>query len=205
MTRRGKSAGRNRQRDGHITRYDETMRTIALTMFPLLWFGIGACDRPSSRVSPTGPSATAASRSTSTQSSTSKQSTVPLTSSLELELKVTALRYMFERLSSPHSFYSAYVMRDAVQSDALVRAFPDHLPTVSNQVEVENRKGAVVNKATGKPVMIWTAKVSIATSDTASVDVTWYSGWLAAAGYTLQLRRTDKGWTVVSEAMNFIS
>src|SRR5262249_39895589 len=37
------------------------------------------------------------------------------------------------------------------------------------------------------------------------VSSSWYKGPLASAGYTYVLRKSDKGWSVVANYMNYVS
>lgn len=119
-----------------------------------------------------------------------------------------ALRYMLDRHSqsgSERDFYSAYIIEKGEFTAELVESFRNYHPPVTTNIEVSTESGGAVDKATGKPVKLWSVKVQEVHGDRAIAGVGWYSGNLAAGGHTIKLKRKSGKWVVTSETMNWIS
>src|SRR5688572_7668646 len=71
--------------------------------------------------------------------------------------------------------YSAYVVPESALGDAIVKAFANHTPPVSNSIKVDATSGEARNSATGRPFKSWDAKLVELDGDRAVVTVTWYS------------------------------
>lgn len=122
----------------------------------------------------------------------------------DVELKEAALRHMFAGAGGD-SEVAAFVIQDERDGDVLVGKFAGHSPPVSNTVEVDTESGLALDRATGRRVTLWSAEVEDVKGDGAVVRVSLYSGSLAAAGFTLGLRRGANAWVVVSERMEYVS
>jgi len=119
-----------------------------------------------------------------------------------------ALHYMLDSHSksgSERDFYSAYVLEQGEFTAELLKSFPNYHPPVSTSIEVSTESGGAVDKATGKPVKLWSVKVQEVRGERATAYVSWYSGNLAAGGHTIKLSRKNGKWVVTSEKMNWIS
>ena len=101
--------------------------------------------------------------------------------------------------------YSAYVVPESPLGDAIVEAFANHTPPVSNSIKVDATSGDARNSANGRPVKSWDAKLVESIGDRAVVNVTWYSASLAAGGHRVELERQEGKWAVVRERMEWVS
>lgn len=124
------------------------------------------------------------------------------------QIAEAALRYLMDAHSShgvESDHYSAYVIQRGEFTSQLPSAFANYKPRVAANIQVSTESGAAVDKATGKPVKLWSVRVIEIRDDRATAGVSWYSGSLAAGGHTLHLRRKDGRWIVESEKMDWIS
>jgi len=103
------------------------------------------------------------------------------------------------------SFYSAYVIEGGEFTAQLIAAFPEYKPSVRGDIKVSVVDGGAVDKATGKPVKIWSVSIGKIQGNHATASVSWYSGTMAAGSHTVNLRKEDGRWIVESEQMLFIS
>ena len=119
-----------------------------------------------------------------------------------------SLRYLMDahsRHGIERDYYSAYVIERGEFASQLLSAFAGYKPRVVADMQVSTESGKATDKATGKPVKLWSVKIVEMRGDDATTAVSWYSGKLAAGGHTLHLRWKDGRWTVVSEKKNWIS
>ncbi|MEI8291024.1 MAG: hypothetical protein WCH99_16285 [Verrucomicrobiota bacterium] len=119
-----------------------------------------------------------------------------------------SLRYLMDAHSGhgiERDYYSAYVIERGEFATQLLSAFAGYKPRVVADMQVSTDSGKAMDKATGKPVKLWSVKIVEMRGDDATTAVSWYSGNLAAGSHTLHLRWKDARWTVVSVKKNWIS
>jgi len=129
--------------------------------------------------------------------------------SLRSSPEFAALAYMMEQHASfsqaERETYSAYVVPESPLGDAIVKAFANHTPPVSNSIKVDATSGEARNSSNGRPVKSWDAELVELNGDRAVVNVTWYSASLAAGGHRVELERRGGKWAVVQERMEWVS
>ena len=120
-----------------------------------------------------------------------------------------ALRYLMDAQSAygdERDHYSAYVIQQGQYTSQLLAAFDDYKPRVVADMQVSTMRGVAVDKATGKPVKLWSVRVIELEGDRATAGVSWSTGNVGAGRYTLHLLRRKVGrWMVDSEKMDWIS
>ena len=118
-----------------------------------------------------------------------------------------SLRYLFDKFpdNGPSPHFSAYVLETGEFTSELVEAFRGYRPTVTASIEVVSDSGEALDKATGRPVRLWSVEVRELRGDRATAFVTWHYANLAAGGHTVQLQRQDGRWVVTSEKMDWVS
>jgi len=120
-----------------------------------------------------------------------------------------ALRYMLITPSSQGGKtnpFSAYVLpKDGEFTPELVAAFAGSKPQVTAAIGVVSDEKGARDKATGQPVMLWSAKITKMSGDAATAYVSWYSAPLGGGGHTLRLRHKAGKWIVESEKSEWIS
>jgi len=89
----------------------------------------------------------------------------------------------------------------------LLASFSGYKPTVTatTNFEVLKETGGILDKATGKGLKLWKVEVREIHGDSATAYVSWHSSGLAAGGNTIQLKRKDNKWVVVSEKTIWIA
>ena len=119
-----------------------------------------------------------------------------------------ALRYMFDQSASfgkEREVESAYVIERGEFSSEFVSAFKGYKPTVTDSIDVSTERGMALDKATDKPVKLWSVKIGEMNGDHATAYVDWYSSREAAAGYRIQLLKKGGRWIVDSAKMVVVS
>jgi hypothetical protein len=141
------------------------------------------------------------------------QSALPIAATRSLDPRTTpqfaALSFMIEkhaRLSAAErKFYSAYVVPRSSLGDAIVAAFPHHLPLITNSIEVDTTTGEALNRATRARVKLWDTGSCSIDRDGATVVVNWYSGNVGAGMNLVELRRVNGIWQVTGEQQGWLS
>jgi len=82
---------------------------------------------------------------------------------------------------------------------ALIREFPNQVPPIkpSNRVQLRPNE-TPIDRDTGKPAIILSAKAMDPTNDVSEAIGTWYAGGTLSGMYAFVLVKADGGWTIQS-------
>ena len=132
--------------------------------------------------------------------------------------KLAALRHLIadQPLAADREVYAAYQIRDTPEEAAVLAAAlrsqvaPGGPPIVAvGGAETYRRKGRAMDRATGRAVKVFQARViepsgnepdGAATRSGIRVRAWWRSGRLAGQAYRYQLRKTGSEWEVVGRS-----
>jgi hypothetical protein len=82
---------------------------------------------------------------------------------------------------------------------ALIRKFPDHVPPIKPSSRAQLRPNqAPIDKDTGKPALILSAKAMDPTNDVSEAIGTWYAGGAVSGLCAFVLVKVDGEWTIQS-------
>ena len=123
----------------------------------------------------------------------------------DLGAKRTVLEHVIaaQPRGADRSEYAAYLIKDAAAGElaAVLSASPAAAggPPVVGALDVYTRKGRTMDRATGRPVKVFRARVvaSNAAERTAEVLTSWQGSRLLAETYRYRLRQEGGGWVVV--------
>ena len=107
---------------------------------------------------------------------------------------------MLERHFSDRDDYSAIFLEGSnARVAALIRKFPHHVPPIkpSDRIQLHPNQ-APIDKDTGKPAMILSAKAMDPTNGVAEAIGTWYAGRAVSGLYAFVLVKVDGEWTIQS-------
>ena len=118
----------------------------------------------------------------------------------DFKIEMAVYGYLLERHPWDNGEYSAIFLEG---SDAWVAAliwkFPNHVPPLkpSNRAQLRPNQ-APIDKDTGKPAMILSAKAMDPTNDVSEAIGTWYAGEAVSGLYAFVLVKADGKWTIQS-------
>ena len=118
----------------------------------------------------------------------------------EFKIEVAVYGYLLERHFPDQGEYSAIFLEGSdAWVAALIRKFPNHVPPIkpSNRVQLRPNQ-APVDKDTGKPALILSAKAMDPTNDVSEAVGTWYAGEAVSGLCAFVLVKVDGEWTIQS-------
>ncbi|MGB7747558.1 MAG: hypothetical protein WBN75_09755 [Verrucomicrobiia bacterium] len=118
----------------------------------------------------------------------------------EFKIEAAVYGYLLERHFSDRDDYSAIFLEGSnAWVAALIRKFPHHVPPIkpSDRIQLHPNQ-APVDKDTGLPAMILSAKAMDPTNDVAEAIGTWYAGRAVSGLYAFVLVKVDGEWTIQS-------
>ena len=118
---------------------------------------------------------------------------------------MAALRHLMQGQprGADRAEYAAYLIKDEAGEELARRLSPElspqAFPPVVAGLDVYVRKGRTMDRATGRPVKVFTVRAARpADSDgTAEVLASWQASRLLRASYRYRLRKDAGGWVVV--------
>jgi hypothetical protein len=118
----------------------------------------------------------------------------------EFKIEAAVYGYLLERHFSDQDEYSAIFLEgDNARVAALIRKFPNHVPPIkpSDRMELHPSQ-APIDKDTGKPAMIFSAKAMDPTNGVAEAIGTWYAGGAVSGLSAFVLVKANGEWTIQS-------
>ena len=118
----------------------------------------------------------------------------------DFKIEAAVYGYLLERHFSGQGEYSAIFLAGSdAWVAALIRKFPNHVPPIkpSNRVQLRPNQ-APVDKDTGKPALILSAKAMDPTNDVSEAVGTWYAGEAVSGLCAFVLVKVDGEWTIQS-------
>jgi hypothetical protein len=109
-----------------------------------------------------------------------------------------ALHHMLDNETNLVS--EALVLKGEFASQMIV-SFSGHKPPVVTNIQVSSDSGMGRDKATGKPVELWTFGIQGINDNSAIVTVSCYLGNLGFSLCSMELKRKNGKWIVVSEKL----
>ena len=118
----------------------------------------------------------------------------------DFKIEMAVYGYLLEKHPWDNSEYTAIFLEgsdDRVK--ALIRKFPKHVPPIkpSNRAQLRPNQ-APIDKDTGKPALILSAKAMDPTNDVSEAISTWYAGEAVSGLCAFVLVKVDGQWTIQS-------
>jgi len=118
----------------------------------------------------------------------------------DFKIEMAVYGYLLEKHPWDNGEYTAIFLEgsDACVA-ALIRNFPNHVPPIkpSNRAQLRPNQ-APIDKDTGKPAMILSAKAMDPTNDVSEAIGTWYAGEAVSGLCAFVLVKVDGEWTIQS-------
>ena len=115
-----------------------------------------------------------------------------------------ALHYFLDKESDTNM--EAIVLSEGEFLPELAASFRGHRPPVTTNIDIKASKlGMLIDKATGRPVELWTCGLNELHSDTAIVSVSSSSGNVGWALWYVTLKKNNHVWTVKSTVLMGVS
>jgi hypothetical protein len=118
----------------------------------------------------------------------------------EFKIEAAVYGYLLERHFSDQDEYTAIFLEGSnARVAALIRKFPNHVPPIkpSDRIQLHLNQ-TPIDKDTGKPAMILSAKAMDPTNGVAEAIGTWYAGVAVSGLYAFVLVKVDGEWTIQS-------
>jgi hypothetical protein len=118
----------------------------------------------------------------------------------EFKIETAVYGYLLERHFSDQGEYSAIFLEgDDARVAALIRKFPNHIPPIkpSDRIQLHPNQ-TPIDKDTGQPAMIFSAKAMDPTNGVAEAIGTWYAGGAVSGLYAFVLMEVDGEWAIQS-------
>jgi hypothetical protein len=123
-----------------------------------------------------------------------------LEASDDFKIEAAVYGYLLERNLGDSGEYTAIFLTGSdAWVAALIRKFPNHVPPLKPSSRAQLRPNqAPIDKDTGKPAMILSAKAMDPTNDVSEAIGTWYAGEAVSGLYAFVLVKADGKWTIQS-------
>lgn len=123
----------------------------------------------------------------------------------EFAIKQVVLKDLFDfqepKMHPARPAIAACVISDPADGAKLAAGFAGHSPPVTNAATAINDQGEDVERATGRPVEVYAARIRELSCDHARVGAGWHSAPLVGYWYSYDLVR-DKGvWKIVKRTV----
>ncbi|MGO9587348.1 MAG: hypothetical protein ACLP2Y_14220 [Limisphaerales bacterium] len=118
----------------------------------------------------------------------------------DFKIELAVYGYLLEKHPWDNGEYTAIFLEGSDDwVTALIRKFPNHVPPLklSNRAQLRPNQ-APIDKDTGKPALILSAKAMDPTNDVSEAIGTWYAGEAAAGLCAFVLVKVDGQWTIQS-------
>jgi hypothetical protein len=118
----------------------------------------------------------------------------------DFKIEMAVYGYLLEKHPWDNGEYTAIFLEGSdAWVAALIRKFPNHVPPLkpSNRAQLRPNQ-APIDKDTGKPAMILSAKAMDPTNDVSEAIGTWYAGEAVSGLYAFVLVKADGKWTIQS-------
>jgi len=118
----------------------------------------------------------------------------------EFQIEAAVYGYLLGRHFTDQNEYAAIFLEgDDARVAALIRRFPNHVPPLkpSHRVELHPNQ-TPIDKDTGQPAMILSAKAVDPTNGVAEAIGTWYAGPAVSGLYAFVLVKVDGEWVIQS-------
>ena len=118
----------------------------------------------------------------------------------DFQIEAAVYGYLLGRHFSDHNEFSAIFLEGSeARVAALMRKFPHHVPPLkpSNRVQLHPHQ-TPIDKDTGRPAMILSAKAMDPTNGVAEAIGTWYAGKAVSGLYAFVLVKVGGVWTIQS-------
>jgi hypothetical protein len=118
----------------------------------------------------------------------------------DFKIEMAVYGYLLEKCPWNNGEYTAIFLEGGdVWVAALIRKFPNHVPPLkpSNRVQLRPNQ-TPIDKDTGKPALILSAKAMDPTNDVSEAIGTWYAGETVSGLCAFVLVKVDGNWTIQS-------
>ena len=118
----------------------------------------------------------------------------------DFKIEMAVYGYLLEKHPWDNGEYSAVFLEgDDAWVAALIRKLPNHVPPIkpSNRMQLHPNQ-APIDKDTGKPALILSAKAMDPTNDVSEAIGTWYAGEAVSGLCAFVLVKVDGQWTIQS-------
>jgi hypothetical protein len=118
----------------------------------------------------------------------------------EFKIEAAVYGYLLEKHPWDNNEYTAVFLEGSdARVAALIRKFPNQVPPIklSNRMQLRPNQ-TPIDKDTGKPAMILSAKAMEPTNDVSEAIGTWYAGGALSGMYAFVLVKADGEWTIQS-------
>ena len=118
----------------------------------------------------------------------------------EFKIEVAVYRYLLGRQLSAQAEYGAIFLEgDNARVAALIRHFPNHVPPIKPGDRMElHPDQAPIDKDTGRPALILSAKAMDPTNGVSEAIGTWYASGASSGLCAFVLVKVDGVWTIQS-------
>jgi hypothetical protein len=118
----------------------------------------------------------------------------------DFKIEMAVYAYLLEKHPWDNGGYTAIFLEGSDDRvAALIRKFPNHVPPIkpSNRAQLRPNQ-APIDKDTGKPALILSAKAMDPTNDVSEAIGTWYAGEAVSGLCAFVLMKVDGQWTIQS-------
>jgi hypothetical protein len=118
----------------------------------------------------------------------------------EFKIEAAVYGYLLGRHLSDQDEYSAIFLEGSdAEVAALIQKFPHHVPPIkpSSRIELHPNQ-APIDKDTGKPALILSARAMDPTNGVSEAIGTWYAGGAVSGLYAFVLTKVDGEWIIQS-------
>jgi len=118
----------------------------------------------------------------------------------DFKIEMAVYRYLLEKRAWNNGEYTAIFLEGSDDwVAALIRKFPNHVPPIkpSNRAQLRPNQ-APIDKETGKPALILSAKAMDPTNDVSEAIGTWYAGEAVSGLCAFVLVKVGGEWTIQS-------
>ena len=118
----------------------------------------------------------------------------------DFKIEMAVYGYLLEKHPWDSGEYTAIFLEGSDDRvAALIRKFPNHVPPIKPSDRAQLRPNqAPIDKDTGKPALILSAKAMEPTNGVSEAIGTWYAGEAVSGLYAFVLMKVDGEWTIQS-------
>ena len=118
----------------------------------------------------------------------------------DFKIEKAVYGYLLEKQPWDNGEYTAIFLEgNSDRVAAMIRRFPNHVPPVKPSSRAQLRPNETpLDKDTGKPAVILSAKAMDPTNDVSEAIGTWYAGEAASGLCAFVLMKVDGEWTIQS-------
>jgi hypothetical protein len=118
----------------------------------------------------------------------------------DFKIEMAVYGYLLEKHPWDNGEYTAIFLEGSdARVAAMIRKFPDHVPPIKPSSRAQLRPNhAPIDRDTGKPALILSAKSMDPTNDVSEAIGTWYAGEAASGLCAFVLMKVNGEWTIQS-------